>query len=92
MGAVANIAHCKLGLINLLKGDEDAAAGNLRDAIPAVPRVSFWRDGLDMELAEELFQRGLAVDAVKEYVSVALAHKPEDRRAAKLKGKLSATA
>jgi len=92
VGAVANIAYCKLGLINLLKGDEGAAAGYLRDAIPAVPRVVFWRDGLDMELAEDLFQRGLAVDAVNEYVSVAIAYKPDDRRAVELKEKLSATA
>lgn len=90
VGAIANIAYCKLGLIDLQKGDEETAANRLRDAIPVTPRVSFWRDGLDMELADELLQRGLAVDEVKEYVNAALAYRPDDQKAGELRARLSA--
>lgn len=90
VGAIANIAYCKLGLIDLQKGDEGAAASRLRDAMPVTPRVSFWRDGLDMELAAELLQRGLAVNEVKEYVNIALAYRPDDQKTRELRARLSA--
>jgi predicted Zn-dependent protease len=90
VGAIANIAYCKLGLIDLQNGDEGAAANRLRDAMPVTPRVSFWRDGLDMELAAELLQRGLAVNEVKEYVNIALAYRPDDQKTKELSLRLSA--
>ncbi len=89
VGPVSHVAHCKLGSLELRSGDVDAAAKHLREAIPTVPVVSFWRDGLDLELAEELLDRETALDVVREYVSVALAYKPDDERAAKLRQRLS---
>ena len=88
---MANVAHSKLGLIELCRDNEEAAVKHLRDATPAVPRVCFWREGLNMELAQELSQRGLAEDAVGEYVSIALAYKPDDPKAMELNERLSAT-